>query len=184
MKKSFEFMIIIFIILSNQLWSKGLSDEQNNIVFAIGDIDKSYTDFNYRDFENIRRVKLTVDGIVDPKLLPMRLINPNGDYSPDLMNAVEEVLLEFYLKKDTDKLVLVLARGGDSDTNVLIDERDTYRITPKMLGSDEGPQFGSYELDLGSLNKGPHTITLTMPDDGLGYNGSYKWDAIILRREL
>lgn len=59
----------------------------------------------------------------------------------------------------------------------------TYRITDEIWGSGEGGIFGLYELYIGSLNKGSHQITLTMPDDGLGFNGSYRWDAIILKSD-
>ena len=52
-----------------------------------------------------------------------------------------------------------------------------------MLGSDEGGIFGAYDLHLGTLNKGNHNILLTMPDDGLGSDGAYFWDAIILCKE-
>ena len=52
-----------------------------------------------------------------------------------------------------------------------------------MLGSDEGRIFGAYDLHLGTLNKGNHNILLTMPDDGLGSDGIYSWDAIILCKE-
>jgi hypothetical protein len=183
MKKYVIPMIIGFILLSNCLWSSGSSEEKNNIVFAIGEIDKSGNEFNWVDFRDIRNVKLIVDGFVDPKLFPQRLIHSNGHYSPNRGDAVEEILLEFYLKKDTDKLVLMLSRAGDSDTEVSVNGNEIYRITSEMLGSAEGGVFGLYELDLGSFNKGSHLITLKMPDDGLGYNGSYKWDAIILRKE-
>ena len=48
-----------------------------------------------------------------------------------------------------------------------------------MLGSGEGYKVGTYDLELGSLDEGTHTIELTMADDGKG-TGSYQWDAIVL----
>ena len=80
-------------------------------------------------------------------------------------------------------MFLRIARAGDSDTSVVIDEMNEFRVTPEMLGSGEGGIFGVYDLHLGALNKGNHKILLTIPDDGFGANGSYSWDAIILCKE-
>ena len=51
-----------------------------------------------------------------------------------------------------------------------------------MLGSRDGFVVGVYDLKLGALKKGPHTIQLTVADDGKG-NGRYSWDALTLFAE-
>jgi hypothetical protein len=111
------------------------------------------------------------------------MIHPDGLYTPDRADAAQEVVISFRLKRDAERLIFRLARGGDSATLVTIDGETTYRVTDKMLGSAEGGVFGSYDLDLGPMHKGHHTIKLSMPDDGLGYNGSFRWDALVLIRE-
>jgi hypothetical protein len=74
---------------------------------------------------------------------------------------------------------LRLVRGGDETTVVELDETEQYLVTNSMLGSNDGYLVGAYDLDLGSLRKGKHTIKLTIADDGKG-NGTYQWDAIRL----
>ena len=110
------------------------------------------------------------------------MIHPDGDSSPDSSDAVKEISINFKILDEDSGLFLRIARAGDSDTLVIIDNINEYRVTPEMLGSDEG-RFGAYDLQLGTLNKGNHNIFLTMPDDGVGSNGMYFWDAIILCKE-
>ena len=150
------------------------------VIFSIGEVDQSSSELNWRDFSNIRFVSIEADGVTDPTLLPLRLINPAGPHPPERGDAAQEVDIIFRLKRDVSDAVLRLARGGDSVTLVTVDGSDAYRVTHTMLGSEEGGIFGSYDLSLGPLEKGEHTINLSMPDDGLGYNGSYRWDGIVL----
>ena len=48
-----------------------------------------------------------------------------------------------------------------------------------MLGSGEGYRVGAYNLELGSLKKGVHSIEMSLADDGKG-NNIYQWDALSL----
>ena len=76
-----------------------------------------------------------------------------------------------------------LARGGDETTVVVVDgKRKKHRVTNTMLGSGEGYRVGVYNLELGALKKGTHTIELTIADDRKG-DGGYQWDALSLFAE-
>ena len=174
---------IHFLINANHAF--GASDvlPTCNPIFSIGEVDKHSGEFAWVGFWKVQKVKINADGIVDPLKIPERLIHPDGDYSPDRSDAVKEILITFKIRDKESKLFLRLARGGDSDTLVIIDEINEYRVTPAMLGSDEGGIFGVHDLNLGKLDKGNHNILITMPNDGLGFNGSIRWDAIILCKE-
>ncbi len=173
--------VILVIAWANLAWTGGQSED--GVVFSIGEVDQSPLEFNNSEFANIRFVTINADGEVDPKLMPVRMIHPDGHYSPDRSDAAQEVVISFRLKRDAKRLIFRLARGGDSSTSVTIDGETTYRVTDTMLGSAEGGVFGSYDLNLGPIPKGHHTLRLSMPDDGLGYNGSFRWDALVLIRE-
>ena len=58
----------------------------------------------------------------------------------------------------------------------------THRVTDTMLGSTDGGVYGVYDLTLGALKKGTHTIQFTVGDDGKGNEG-YSWDALTLFAE-
>lgn len=173
--------LILLMVLADLVWPSDQPD--NHIVFAIGEVDKSPAEFYQGNFNNIRFVTIDAAGEVDPRLMPVRMIHPDGRYSPDRPDAAQEVVINFRLRRDASRLILRIARGGDSATLVTVDGATNYRVTDMMLGSAEGGVFGSYDLDLGPMQKGHHTIKLGMPDDGLGFNGSFRWDAIVLIRE-
>jgi hypothetical protein len=173
--------LILLIVLANLAWANDQSE--GDVVFSIGEVDQSSYEFSRGDFTNVRFVTIDADGEVDPKLMPIRMIHPDGFYSPDRRDAAQEVVIHFRLNRDAPRLVFRLARTGDSTTLVSIDSETTYRVTDMMLGSAEGGVFGSYDLDLGPILKGHHTLKLSIPDDGLGSNGSFRWDALVLIRE-
>ena len=49
-----------------------------------------------------------------------------------------------------------------------------------MLESSEGFDVGVYDLSLGVLEKGEHSIEMTVADDDSYGNGTYQWDALAL----
>ena len=151
-----------------------------NPIFTIGKLDENSFEFAWEGFRYIQEVEIDANGIVDPKKISGRLIHPESWFSPDRWDAVKEITINFKILDEESALFLRIARTGDSDTLVVIDEMNEYRVTAKMLGSGEDAIFGAYDLHFGTLNKGNHNILLSMPDDGLGTNGSIKWDAIIL----
>ena len=189
MKINFGLLLwVIFLFPTHFLYVKhtlGESDVSNacNPIFTIGELNKSSFEFAWDGFRDVQEVEIDADGIVDPTKIPGRLIHPDSWYSPDRWDAVKEITINFKILDEESALFLRIARAGDSDTLVVIDEMNEYRVTAEMLGSGEGAKFGAYDLHLGTLNKGNHNILLTMPDDGLGTNGSIKWDAIILCKE-
>ena len=154
-----------------------------NPVFSIGEVDENSFEFGWEGFRYVQEVEIDADGIVDPKKIPGRLIHPDAWHSPDRWDAVKNITINFKILDEESGLFLRIARSGDSDTLVVIDETNEYRVTAEIIGSGEDAKFGAYDLQLGKLSKGNHNIILTMPDDGLGTNGSYKWDAIILCKE-
>lgn len=154
-----------------------------NPIFTIGELNKSHNEFLGADFRKVHKLEIDADGIVDPTMIPGRLVHPDGDNSPDSSDAVKEISINFKILDEESGLFLRIARAGDSDTLVTIDNINEYRVTPEMLGSNEGRVFGAYDLHLGTFKKGNHNLLLTMPDDGLGSNGTYFWDAIILCKE-
>ena len=76
----------------------------------------------------------------------------------------------------------VYVEAGGETTVVRVDRRRTYLVTNTMLGSGEGYRVGVYNLKLGALKKGRHSIELTVEDDGKG-NATYQWDALSLYAE-
>ena len=93
--------------------------------------------------------------------------------------GVSRVLFDLTLDKAYDKVVLRLSREGSETTVVTVDEKTKYQVTSEMLGSKDGNQFGVYDLLIGPLMAGKHTITLTVLDDGKSIGG-YAWDALKL----
>ena len=84
------------------------------------------------------------------------------------------------MDKTYDNPVLRLWRPGGSTTIVTVDGDTEYLVTAEMLGSwDFMPKGGSYDLELGALSEGSHSIAFTVADDGKG-NGVYSWQAIVL----
>ena len=154
-----------------------------NPIFVIGEVDKLPFEFTALSFEKVQEVEIDVDGIVDPNMIPRRLLHPDGPYSPDRSDAAKELLINFKITHEQNSMFLRLARSGDPDTLVKIDDSREYRVSAVMLGSGEGGNYGVYDLPIGTLEMGNHIISLTIPDDGVGTDGSYSWDAIILCKE-
>ena len=138
----------------------------DGVLFAIGKEDSSRYDF--------KRTGWTIIGV--------------GLFYPHLYatsaaeawnsSAVARVRIIFNLSRSFEKLNLRLVRAGSETTLVTLDNTNNYKVTSDMLGSNEY-NFGSYEPNLGPLEKGIHNIELSAADDGKG-NGRYGWDAIAL----
>lgn len=76
--------------------------------------------------------------------------------------------------------MLHLAGGGSETVSVLVDGQGPVLVTSEMLGSRDGWHVGSYDLLLGPLQAGSHSIAFSIPDDSAG-DGSFAWDALSLR---
>jgi hypothetical protein len=93
--------------------------------------------------------------------------------------GVERITISFRLDQSYNNVIMRLARAGEETTVVIVDGNQTHLVTDKMLGSADHGVYGAYDLMLGELKKGVHTIQLTVADDGKG-NGGYSWDALSL----
>ena len=96
-----------------------------------------------------------------------------------LEGGVESITIIFTLDQDYSELGLRLRRAGDDTTAITVDGQQTHLVTNAMLGSSENYVVGGYELMLGALSKGDHSIQLTVADDGRG-DGGFIWDALTL----
>jgi hypothetical protein len=72
-----------------------------------------------------------------------------------------------------------IVKAGSETTIVTLDDDKRFYVTSSMLGSDELRKYGSYDLSLGSLDQGTHSIHLAVGENNYG-NGRYWWDALIL----
>lgn len=150
----------------------------DGILFEIGEEDGGRSEFQQSGWKDIHEYEYTVG------------INSMTDGFPSHMyasskvslwdsTAVESLKIIFNLSRSIEKVTLRLVRAGAETTIVKLDTKGTYEVTADMLGCSEHSDFGSYDLNLGPLEKGIHNIELSVADDGKG-NGRYGWDAIIL----
>ena len=150
----------------------------DGILFAIGKEDGGRSEFQQSGSKDIHEYEYTVgmDSMTDG--FPSHLYATSKVSSWD-STAVESLKIIFNLSRSFEKVNLRLVRAGAETTIVKLNNKDTYEVTADMLGSYEHSAFGSYELNLGPLEKGIHNIEISVADDGKG-NGRYGWDAIIL----
>jgi hypothetical protein len=150
-------------------------------IFSIGKENRSYFGFRYRGWADESEFHCTVGVDCIEASFPRRLYRHNrSDYARTHDDeGVESVLVTFHLAQDVPKAVLRLARAGTETTLVSLDGGQPYTVTGAMLGSADGTEFGVYDLQLGELSPGEHTLLFTVADDGQG-NGSYSWDSIAL----
>ncbi len=145
------------------------------IIFQIGQEDRSDREFQRMGWKGQKEYTCHIGVDCKDEKFPAELLVPKSDY-PDY--GVECVTIYFEVKK-AGNAILRLARGGDETTVVLIDRERKYIVTSAMLGSGEGFRVGTYELAIGSINIGWHSIEFTVLIDGKA-NGAYQWDAITL----
>ena len=146
-------------------------------LFTIGQEDKSYVEFRSTGFRGEPEYTCRVEADYAAEAFPRRLYRaPIPSYADD---GVERITIIFTLDHDYNEVVLRLVRAGAETTVVTVDGKRTHLVTNSMLGSNEDYVVGAYNLTLGALNKGTHTIQLTVADDGKG-NGQYSWDALAL----
>ncbi len=180
---SLSFLVFYVLITIVMPWSQGQSDDSDTtrptgkVIFEIGQEDKKDLDFRRVGFGGQPEYTCRVGVDCSTEAFPQYLyLAPNGGYAD---NGVERITISFTLDQKYKKVVLRLARGGDETTFVVVDGKRKHRVTNTMLGSGENYHFGVYNLKLGALKKGTHTIEMTVADDGKG-NDAYKWDALSL----
>ena len=150
------------------------------ILFAIGREDNSYSEFEWRGFKGHPEYTCRVGVDCSTEAFPSGMCrDPECQDSIYADEEVKRITITLTLDQDYSELVLRLVRAGRETTEVTVDAQQTYLVTNVMLGSDEGWVVGAYDLMLGTLKKGTHTIQLTVADDGKG-NGEFAWDALAL----
>jgi hypothetical protein len=94
-------------------------------------------------------------------------------------DETKTITITMTLNQDYSELVLRLVRAGVETTEITVDGQQTHLVTADRLGSDEIYVVSTFDLKLGPLRKGAHTIELTAADDR-GRNGCPGWDALAL----
>jgi hypothetical protein len=93
---------------------------------------------------------------------------------------VESIKIYFTLARDHTDLTLRVSRGGDETLLITLDDRDPIPVTAAMQGSSDGWQVSTYDVNLGPVIKGSHTLLFTVhPTDGYGFP-YFAWDALLL----
>lgn len=161
----------------NQLSGRPLG----SILFQIGQEDGAEFEFNSSNLKNVHEFTCSAPLGCKAEVFPRRLyIHPRKTIREVWTGGgVAKVSINFTLDIDQEEVVLRLARAGDETTLVTLNGEQEFLITSEILGSREGGLFSAYNLSLGSINKGMHTIQFTVVDDGKG-NGRYAWDSISL----
>ncbi len=164
-------LILILVVLIGGCANLPPVRPVDNVFFAIGREDKSDSEFGFTAGTSEYRCTVGVDCSAEafPKYL---YLAGSGD-------GVERIIISFRLDQAYNNVILRLARGGDETTVVIVDRKQTYLVTNTMLGSGEDFRVGVYNLELGTLKKGVHTIEMSVADDGKG-SGAYQWDALSL----
>jgi hypothetical protein len=175
-------LFLITVSLWGQSAEADTSHPAGKVIFKIGQEDKDDIEFTGMGLKGVHEFICTVGSDCTAEAFPKILYLTPG--IPDHVDdwGVARVSINFKLDQDYKQVVLRLARAGAESSSVLVDGKQTYIVTNEMLGSDERLVCGAYNLSLGSLNKGTHTIQLTVVDDGKG-NGRYQWDALTLFAE-
>jgi hypothetical protein len=178
-KVIFVLPIVLVLWACQSLGMAGDQSQEKIIFFEIGKEDNSDSEFRSTGFGEYQEYtcEVRVDCLTDT--FPQRLHRPPlmGDASRYADAGVQRVTIVIYLRMAYNHVILHLVRGGDETTLVEIDGTQSYSVTNSMLGSNDGYLVGTYDLDLGLLVKGKHSIHLTVADDGKG-DGTYRWDAI------
>ena len=167
---------LLLVILPTMVWSSGRGETRGEIALPeIGKEDGSYSEFASKGFRDVDEFHCITDQVLSAEDFPL------GHFIEGVITdrGVSQVVIDFTLSKTYDRVVLRLAREGSETTVVTVDGRTDYQVTADMLGSRDGNHFGIYDLVVGSLEEGEHTIVLTVLDDGKG-TGGYAWDALKL----
>lgn len=147
-------------------------------IFAIGRENKSWYELRISGLTGISEYTCTVGVDCSTEMFPSGLARAGYD-NPYDYEDVEHVTIQFSLEEAYNNVILRLAKAGNETVVVTIDGERTYFVTNQMTGSADGGRFGAYNLRLGALEEGAHTIQLHVADDGTG-EGEFAWDALSL----
>ena len=146
-------------------------------IFIIGTEDGSYSEFSPGGFDQYQEFTCNLDVDCSVADIPVGLYA--GDRPRGYRDEAPRLTIIFHLSQDYNELLLHLARAGSETTAVSVDGGEPLLVTAEMLGSRDNGVFGAYDLPLGSLNAGSHTITVVIQEDGAG-DGGYGWDSLLL----
>ena len=180
------YLVLFFIAVSQLLFcpaarsgnSPASDTATENILFAIGVVDRSSRDFTNPVIHKVDEYECTVGVDCSTEAFPGQL-HITSTPIDERVGGVSSVKINFSLSQPYENLFLRLARSGTEAAIVTLDDDKNFKVTGKMLGSDENPMYGSYDLAIGSLDQGAHNIRLTIDEESDG-NGVFWWDAIIL----
>jgi len=169
---------VLFCSLVSSKTSSSSGADTGTIIFEIGIINESISDFPANSFKGIDDYKCTVGVDCSTETFPVHMYKQPAPRLADSL-GVAFVTIYFELNKSHENLIFRIVRGGSETTIVTLDDDKRFDVTSSMLGSDEGREYGSYDLSLGSLGQGTHSIHLAIGENNHG-NGRYWWDALIL----
>jgi hypothetical protein len=179
-------LVLAVLIMTLSPWGQVQSDDADKnrptgkVIFEIGQEDKSDREFRLSGLSGIKEYRCRIGVDCSTEAFPAYLIL--AGYPGYDSGGVERIIIIFKLDRSYNNVVLRLARGGDETTLVIVDKKVKHLVTNTMLGSGEGFRVGVYNLTLGALKKGRHTIEMTVADDRKG-NYVYQWDALSLFAE-
>lgn len=158
------------------VWSSGRGETRGELaILEIGKEDGGYAEFANNRFRDLDEFCCTTEQVPSADACPL------GHFVEGVVTdrGVSRVVFDLTFDKACDRVVLRLAREGSETTVVTVDEQTEYQVTAEMPGSRDGNHFGVYDLQVGPLETGRHTIVLTVLDDGKSIGG-YAWDALHL----
>jgi len=167
---------LLLCILPTTVWSGGRVETGGELpILEIGQEDGSYVEFANKGFRDLDEFHCSTEQITSADTFPL------GHFIFGVVTdrGVSRVVFDLTFDEAYDRVVLRLSREGSETTVVTVDEKTEYQVTAEMLGSRDGNHFGVYDLLVGPLEKGKHTIVLTVLDDGKSA-GHYAWDALKL----
>jgi hypothetical protein len=169
-------LVLLLVILPTMVWSGGRGETRGELpILEIGQEDGSYAEFANKGFRDIDEFHCSMEQVPSADTFPL------GHFIDGVVTdrGVSRVVFDLTFDEAYDRVVLRLAREGSETTIVTVDEKTEYQVTAEMLGSRDGNHFGVYDLIVSPLEKGEHTIVLTVLDDGKSA-GHYAWDALKL----
>lgn len=153
------------------------------VVFSIGQRDDSYDEFTARESLNPPQYECTVgvDCFTETFPVGMSWSEDHAHIYPFVAEEdVESITIHFTLAGDHTNLTLRVSRAGDETLLITLDDRDPIPVTAAMLGSGDSWQPGTFDVNLGSVTEGSHTLLFTVhPTDGDGFP-YFAWDALLL----
>jgi hypothetical protein len=175
-------ILVVVVVAAGGYWYLSNQEDTSKVVFKIGVEDDSCEELEHPFYAGKTEYScvIGVDSVNDtfPCLHQTQIVADKALGQED-DEGVAVISITFSLGNKYDNPVLRLVREGSETTVVSVDDGKEYVITSSMFGSVDGGIYGSYNLELGSLDAGSHTIVLTVADDGKGY-GQYTWDALTL----